>query len=58
MGLAEYPYDCRERYDGVSEYICLAESTCGYRVGRWTGKELKPGFIEPRYGRGGEPVPA
>lgn len=52
--LIEYSWDNPEHYDGISEYRCLA---CDYRQGRWTGKELKLGFIEPRYGRGGEPVP-
>lgn len=52
--LIEYGYGHPEHYDGISEYKCLS---CGYRQGRWTGKELKLGFIEPRYGKGGEPVP-
>jgi hypothetical protein len=42
-----------EDYDGVSEWNCI---DCRYRQGRWTGQELKDGFIEPRYGRGGQPV--
>lgn len=50
----EYSYDSPEYYDGISEYKCLE---CGYREGRWTGKGLRLGYIEPRYGRGGEPVP-
>lgn len=36
-----------EDYDGVSEYECLK---CGERRGRWTGKILLDGEIEPRYG--------
>lgn len=50
----EYGYSNPERYDGISEYKCL---DCDYRQGRWTGKQLKMGYIEPRFGRGGEPVP-
>lgn len=34
-------------YDGISEINCLK---CGKRVGRWTGKELLEGELEPRYG--------
>lgn len=34
-------------YDGVSEWIC---PDCGRREGRWTGKVLGEGEIEPRYG--------
>lgn len=52
--LIEYGYPSPESYDGISEYKCI---DCGYREGRWTGKELKTGYIEPRYGRGGEPIP-
>ena len=37
-------------YDGISEFKC---EDCGYRVGRWSGKELKDGYIERLYG--GEP---
>jgi hypothetical protein len=36
-----------ERYDGVSEWRC---PVCGYREGRWSGRELGPGEIEPRFG--------
>ena len=43
-----------QRYDGISEWMCLS---CKYRQGRWTGKELTRGFVEPRLGRGGLPVP-
>ena len=35
-------------YDGVSEWKCM---DCGYRVGRWSGKELHDGELEGRYGR-------
>lgn len=43
----EYAYGSPERYDGVSEWWCK----CGARIGRWTGKVLDEGEIEPRYGR-------
>jgi hypothetical protein len=50
IGGVEYWYMSPERYDGVSEWNCL---NCGYRQGRWTGKELKDGQIESRYGERG-----
>ena len=53
--MVEYAYGSEERYDGVSEVTC---SLCGYREGRWTGMELKEGFIEPRFGRGDKPIKA
>ena len=34
-------------YDGVSEYECRK---CGIIFGRWSGKILKAGELEPRYG--------
>ena len=34
-------------YDGVSEYSC---KDCGYRIGRWSGKELRNEEHEPPYG--------
>lgn len=51
----EYAYESSERYDGVSEWVC---PECGYREGRWTGAELRDGYVEPRHGRGGVPVRA
>jgi DNA-directed RNA polymerase subunit RPC12/RpoP len=36
-----------EDYDGISEIKCF---DCGVRIGRWTGKELKEGELEPMYG--------
>ncbi len=39
--------DSRYRYDGVSEWRC---SICLKRYGRWTGKVLKEGEFEKRYG--------
>jgi hypothetical protein len=46
--MVEYNHDEPEHYDGVSENMCL---NCGARFGRWTGKELKEGEVEKRYGR-------
>lgn len=43
----EYEYGHPQRYDGVSEWVHMP---CGRREGRWTGKELKDGESEPRYG--------
>jgi hypothetical protein len=36
-----------EDYDGVSEVRC---KDCNMRWGRWSGKELKDGELEKRYG--------
>lgn len=36
-----------EDWDGVSEWDC---PSCQLRIGRWTGKRLKPDELEPRYG--------
>ncbi len=49
MGV-EYRWPCRERYDGISEWVC----TCGTRLGRWSGRVLADDEIERRHG--GEPV--
>lgn len=45
----EYGYDAPAgcHYDGVSEWRC---PDCGYREGRWSGRELADGEFEPRYG--------
>lgn len=43
----EYSYQNPEHYDGFSEWKC---QDCGYRQGRWTGKELPNGYIESRLG--------
>lgn len=48
MMMVEYGYPHPERYDGVSEYTC---QSCGYRQGRWSGKELTGEDYELRYGR-------
>ncbi len=37
-----------EDYDGVSEWACRAG--CGYRIGRWTNRELVGAEIEKRHG--------
>ena len=34
----EYSYVSPYRYDGVSEWLC---PDCGYREGRWSGRELR-----------------
>lgn len=44
-----------EDYDGTSEYAC---DSCGVRIGRWTGKRLADGELEPRYGLRREPPEA
>ena len=43
----EYSYGHPYRYDGVSELKC---KVCKTRTGRWSGKVLKDGEFEPRYG--------
>lgn len=43
--LVEYPPEHPERYDGISEIVCM---TCAKRVGRWSGKELGPDEYEKR----------
>ncbi len=54
----EYSYTCPERYDGLSERFCPKEKGgCGLRVGRWSGKELKDGEIETRFGESEPYVP-
>ena len=34
-------------YDGISEFRC---QDCGFRIGRWSGRELKGDDYERRYG--------
>jgi hypothetical protein len=54
----EYSYDSPERYDGISEWVCVdgkvlgnyAGDGCGLRVGRWSHKILKGKDIEYRFG--------
>lgn len=36
-----------ELYNGVSEYFC---PDCKIRIGRWSGKVLKDGEVETRFG--------
>lgn len=43
----EYYWESPMHYDGVSEIKCL---TCNKRYGRWTGKILKDGELEPPFG--------
>ena len=47
FGGCEYAYGDPNRYDGVSEWVCLE---CGNRFGRWTGNLLKDGQSEPPFG--------
>ena len=44
----EYSYPSSEQYDGISEYQC---QDCKLRIGRWSGKELKDGEEEPKFGK-------
>ncbi len=48
----EYWYTSPNRYDGVSEWACENVDKCKYRIGRWSGIELKDGEEEGRYGEG------
>lgn len=43
----QYPAGHPECATGTSEYQC---PDCYYREGRWSGRELKDGEFEPRYG--------
>jgi len=43
----EYSYNHKEHYDGISEWKCRK---CHTRYGRWTGRILKDGESEKRYG--------
>lgn len=47
IGLIEYIHEDPDHYDGISEIKCL---DCGVRIGRWSGRELKEGESEPRFG--------
>ncbi len=46
----QYGYPSAEMYDGVSEWQC---QDCGYRQGRWTGKQINEGELESRFGERG-----
>lgn len=48
MLMMEYGYPHPEQYDGISEYTC---SNCGYRQGRWSGRELVGNDYEFRFGK-------
>lgn len=48
MTAVEYPWDDPNHYDGISEYRCM---NCGYRKGRWSGRELKENESEPIFGK-------
>jgi len=48
--MIEYAWNSPNYYDGISEYRCL-DPKCGIRVGRWSGKELKEGEEEKKYGK-------
>ena len=45
----QYHYTEPEHYDGVSEYRC-SDPLCGYREGRWSGKQLRGEECEKRFG--------
>lgn len=47
LGGVEYRYDDPDHYDGVSEWACPLGHI---RYGRWSGKILKDGDWEGRYG--------
>jgi hypothetical protein len=44
----QYEHGCAEAFDEISEWFCPNEETCGYRVGRFSGKVLKPSERERR----------
>lgn len=46
--MVEYEGGSPDHYDGISEIQC---KDCGIRIGRWSGKELKDGEVEKRFGR-------
>jgi transcription elongation factor Elf1 len=45
--MIEYDYSHPEHYDGISEIQC---GDCHARFGRWSGKELKEGESEKKFG--------
>lgn len=45
--MIEYPYDNPNYYDGVSEISC---QDCKTRHGRWSGRFLKDGDYEGKWG--------
>lgn len=46
--MVEYDPMMPKHYDGISEIRC---NDCGVRIGRWSGRELQEGELEPRGGR-------
>jgi hypothetical protein len=46
--MVQYHWESKNHYDGVSEYKC---TNCGYRQGRWSGKELGEDEEETVYGK-------
>ena len=46
--MVEYAPGHPDRYDGVSEIFC---NDCKARFGRWSGKELMEGEVEPKFGQ-------
>ena len=49
--MVEYGLMDKHHYDGVSEIDCL-DKKCGYREGRFCGKELGANEVEPRFHAG------
>ena len=45
--MLEYDYTSPNHYDGASEAVYK----CGHRIGRWSGKVLKPGEEEKRFNK-------
>lgn len=43
----EYAYGHPQRYDGISKWAC---PDCNLNIGRWSGKILKDGEFEYRFG--------
>jgi hypothetical protein len=58
--MVEYHGLEKYHYDGVSEYNCVnalryedgVEPTCDWRVGRWCGRKLEKGEVEPPFCEG------
>ncbi len=69
--MVEYHGMDQYHYDGVSEHACvnsfattdgeegspLIPGKCDYRIGRWCGKPLADGEVEPPYCDGKKPHP-
>lgn len=52
--MVEYGYLNPNHYDGISELLC---KKCKTRWGRWSGKILKDGEWEGKWGEKGKPFP-